>query len=125
VVKALLAAPGVDVNQAKTNGQTPLYGASYGGHTEVVKALLAAPGIDANQVDGRYGQTPLCGASNRGHTEVVKALLAVPGIDVTRASKNGRTPLSGAGNKEIKGLLQAANGIKNIRTLFHAACAQR
>ena len=41
VVSMLLAKQGVDVNQAKNNGVTPLYMASLQGHSEVVSMLLA------------------------------------------------------------------------------------
>jgi len=41
----LLAHNGVEANQARSNGVTPLYGASYNGHTEVVELLLAHDGV--------------------------------------------------------------------------------
>ena len=69
-VKALLAAPGIAVNQADKDGATPLNWASYRGHTEVVKALLAAPGIAVNQAH-KNGKTPLSVAFN----EEIRALL--------------------------------------------------
>ena len=41
----LLAKQGVDVNQAKNNGATPLFIASWGGHSEVVSMLLVKQGV--------------------------------------------------------------------------------
>ena len=49
VVNAMLAAPGITVNQADKDGETPLFWASYGGKTEAVKALLTS----LEQVRGR------------------------------------------------------------------------
>ena len=83
----LLAKQGVDVNQAKNNGSTPLYIASRNGHTELVKLLLAAPGIDVNQA-ANDGWTPLWSASVNGHTEIVELLKAAmpapPFVDAVR-----------------------------------------
>ena len=49
VVRALLAAPDIDVNRANIDGVTAVMIAAQKGHTEVVRALLAAPGIDVNK----------------------------------------------------------------------------
>ena len=43
IVKALLAAPNIDVNAKDRSDTTPLSHAARWGHTEIVKALLAAP----------------------------------------------------------------------------------
>jgi ankyrin repeat protein len=48
-VSALLAAPGILVNQADNFGLTALMYAARHGHTATVTALLAAPGILVNQ----------------------------------------------------------------------------
>jgi len=45
VVKLLLGAPGIDVNQADKDGDTPLHHASSFGRAEVVSLLLGAPGV--------------------------------------------------------------------------------
>ena len=58
VVRALLAAPGIDVNKADDNGWTAVMVAAREGHTEVVRALLAAPGIDVNKAT-KIGNTAL------------------------------------------------------------------
>ena len=112
-VKLLLAAEGIDVNQADNDGWTPLYWASGNGHVEVVKLLLAAPGIDVNK-GANSGRTPLFTASWDGRAEVVKLLLATLGIDVNQADNEGCTPLYNAswdGHVEVVELLLAAPGI--------------
>ena len=43
---ALLAADGIDTNDADIDGDTALALACQAGHTEVVRALLAVEGID-------------------------------------------------------------------------------
>jgi len=75
VVELLLAVPGIDVNLADNEGQTPLYWASRRGHSEVVELLLRAPGIDVNRPN-QDGETPLYRASYGVHAEVVVLLAA-------------------------------------------------
>ena len=69
VVEALLKA-GADINKGNNIGETPLYAASYNGHTEVVKVLLNVEGIDhdKNPVGER---TPYAIAAKNGHIGVV------------------------------------------------------
>ena len=112
-VRLLLAAPGIDINQAAQNGYTPLIVAVGMGHTECVRLLLAAPGIDINQA-AQDGDTPLNWAAYNGHTECVNLLLAAPGIDVNQTDMFGETPLNRAaqkGHKECVRLLLTAPGI--------------
>ena len=47
-------------NQAKKNGESPLYIACQYGQLEVVNALSSRDGIDVNQAETKYGYTPLC-----------------------------------------------------------------
>ena len=74
----LLAKQGVDVNQAKNIGCTPLFIASHEGHSEVVSMLLVTQGIDVNKAwnrsDGRL-VTPLRTAINCSHAEIAKLLV--------------------------------------------------
>ena len=80
VVRELLAADGVDINQARGDGQTPLYTASELGHGDVVRELLAVESVGVNQAE-KTGMTPLLMASQMGHVELVDVLLqhgAVP-----------------------------------------------
>ena len=64
VVRALLAAPGVDVNAADAEGSTALMLAANRGHTETVTALLAAPGLDMNAGDDTGTYTALMQAAD-------------------------------------------------------------
>jgi len=65
VVKLLLGVPGIEVNRANKDGETPLDIASEEGHAEVVKLLLGAPCIDVNPAD-KSGTTPFSWASRIG-----------------------------------------------------------
>jgi ankyrin repeat protein len=61
IVKALLEADAA-VNQAETDGCTPLYIASQEGHVAIVKALIEADAaVNQAHTDGR---TPLLAASH-------------------------------------------------------------
>ena len=88
IVRALLAAPGIDVNKADNYGGTAVMQAANEGHTEIVIALLAAPGIDVNKADNG-GYTAILLAAYKGHTEIVRALLAAPGIDLNKRATDG------------------------------------
>lgn len=114
-VKALLSTPGVDVNEADRNGNTPLLLACCNGHVGVVRLLLAHPKIQINKED-KVGVTPLYCASARGRTEIVKLLLARPTIYVNKAdNEDGETPLYRAvdnGHTEVVRLLLAHPLIK-------------
>ncbi len=116
-VKMLLADPHVDVNQAMTDGATPLHTASQIGHLPVVKMLLAAPHVDVNQAM-EDGATPLCYASQTGHLLVVKALLEA-GAEVNQAITDGATPLSYASQtghlSVVKALLEAGAKVNQAR----------
>ena len=54
----ILLLVGGDVNQATTDGTTPLYVASENGHTDTVAILLGTSGIQINQATDD-GRTPL------------------------------------------------------------------
>ena len=111
-VRLLLAAPGININQAGQQGATPLLCAALNGHKECVRLLLAAPGIDVNMAD-EDGYTPLFWAAYKGHTECVRLLLASPKIDVNKENLLGRTPLYWAvenNHTECAELIRAAGG---------------
>jgi ankyrin repeat protein len=93
VVKVLLTAKGVNVNQADTDGCAPLYSASQEGHNKVVKLLLAVKDINVNQPQTTSGCTPLIIASQNGNTETVALLLGAPGIQINQHSNQDATPL--------------------------------
>ncbi|KAH6866169.1 hypothetical protein BKA70DRAFT_1580080 [Coprinopsis sp. MPI-PUGE-AT-0042] len=88
IVKALLSAPGMDVN-VPCKGGTALVWATRRGEAAIVKLLLDFPGIDVNAVDNWRGLTALTWATERGYTEIVELLLAYPGIHVRHADAQG------------------------------------
>ncbi len=66
---------GVPVDEATSDGTTPLYLASVQGQTEIVSVLLER-GADPNvESRGESEGTPLCAAASWGHTDIVKELL--------------------------------------------------
>jgi ankyrin repeat protein len=74
VVRRLLTGPRqADPNARDENGQAPLFGAAYFGHTGVVKLLLEARGIDPQLCD-TDGNTALQVAAENGNQEVVEVL---------------------------------------------------
>ena len=116
VVKALLRA-GAAINQAKTDGTTPLYIAAQNGHQPVVTVLLAAGA--AINLTTTNGATPLLIASNQGHQPVVTALLAA-GADINLTTTNGATPLFVAAQNGhlpvVTALLAAGADINQVAT---------
>ena len=64
IANALVAA-GADINQARKDGVTPLYIASFEGHLDIVKALIEA---GANRNKARIMDVPVIAAQN-GHFE--------------------------------------------------------
>ena len=81
VVTYLLSHPQICINQADTDGWTPLLRASQKGHVKVVEGLLADPYINVNKAHNDSGATPLFIASLSGHLDVVRKLLAHPEIN--------------------------------------------
>ena len=83
VVKALLAQPNIDVNQARTDlewkGISPFWIASFNRHAEVVKELLKESEIKVNQAQTTDGRTALYIASIKGFLEVVQVFLCIQG----------------------------------------------
>ena len=84
-VKYLLSNPMIKINESKTNCRSPLFIASFFGHTKIVEMLLNHSKnmrsknmehgiIDVNQADSK-GFTPLFVAAQNGHDEIVKLLL--------------------------------------------------
>ncbi|KAI5839078.1 ankyrin repeat-containing domain protein [Morchella snyderi] len=109
IVQLLLACGKVDVNQADSNGQTPLLRAVEERNTELVGLLLECDRVDVNQGD-KWDQTPLlmavkCPIDRQYATQlgsillksrtksIVELLLACGKVDVNQADSNGRTPL--------------------------------
>ena len=116
VVRALLAADGIDANSTCTDdGSTALIYAPQEGYAEVVRTLLAVDGIDANHTRIDDGCTALILASQEGHAEIIRALLAVDGIDANLATTDDdSTALIVAaqdGTTEVARALLAVDGI--------------
>lgn len=111
LVRLLLAAPGINVNQLHDLGSTPVGVAAAHRHIEVVRLLLASPGIDVNLGT----TTPLNIAVATQDIETVRLLLAAPEIDVNKANYGqGETALYIAcnlGNLAIVNLLLASPDI--------------
>ena len=72
MVRVLLAAPGIDVNQ-EISSMTPLIAAIVANKIDMVRVLLAAPGIDVNHE--HHTLTPLILAASRGRLDIANVLL--------------------------------------------------
>ena len=81
---------GADINLPNKDGATPLYIASFNGHSEAIKALIAGR-ADVNKATND-GWTPLCIAAHKGHSEAIE-LLIESGANVDLPNKDGATPL--------------------------------
>lgn len=77
IVKLLLENDTIDVNKYDDcwieSGKSPLYTASWHGHTNIVELLLKQPNINSNQ--SNIWGTPLWIAAREGHYEITKLLL--------------------------------------------------
>lgn len=91
-VTELLETGSCRINDADSNGNTPLHGAAISGHSFCVRALLRAPGINVNPANGA-GLTPLHYAVMHCHTGTIEALLRADGIQVNLITEARRTPL--------------------------------
>lgn len=76
VVETVTSLPGIDINKADTDGNTPLHFAAQAGHTEVVSHLVnkcnRSVDLDARNA---LGFTPLMKAALQGRTKIAKILL--------------------------------------------------
>jgi ankyrin repeat protein len=90
IEKLIRQEKGIDINQADTNGYTPLYWAAENSHTKAVQLLLEL-GADINQADNN-GYTPLLLAARNDPADVVQLLIDL-GADINTASQYGYTPL--------------------------------
>ncbi|KAL6969034.1 hypothetical protein U1Q18_044660 [Sarracenia purpurea var. burkii] len=121
VVEELLKAQGILVNEKVKYYGTPLHLAARKGHDKVVKELLKAPGILVNEKN-KGGNTPLHSAAENGHDKVVKELLKAPGILVNEKCKYGEMPLHSAASfghdKVVKELLKAPGILVNEKDRY-------
>lgn len=97
-VKSLIA-KGTFVNQADSEGETPLLLACKNGNVKMVHALLDAS-ADFKQGD-RDGEPPLFAAVRKGNSEIVQLLLD-KGANINQANNDGNTILHLAASKGAK-----------------------
>jgi len=76
VARSLLASDGILVN-LDNHGETPLFAASYFGHTDIVQYLLSIPQV---RVSRRLAFSPLEAATERGHTDICLLLSQSPTV---------------------------------------------
>jgi ankyrin repeat protein len=90
VVDTLLLAPGIDLNLANRQGETPLMMAAIKGNLELVQKLVER-GADIN----REGWAPLHYAASAGleHSVAIASYLLEHSAYIDAASPNGSTPL--------------------------------
>ena len=97
IVKVLMKADGIYIDQQSNSGETALHKASSGGHTAVVVELLKATRINTNLRVKSNGYTALHFASFNGHEDVVKVLIGkeggAHGIQIDLPANHGFTPL--------------------------------
>ena len=82
VIKELLNADDILVNQADNKGRTPLYTACEKNYSNVIKELLKVNGIKINQAM-KNGATPLIIATYLGNFAAVEILLSNELIDTS------------------------------------------
>lgn len=131
VLKALLAAPNINVNvqghfvhrprifRERRRG-TPLHYAVEMNEVECVRALLAVPGVDVNaKTDDDDQETPLYMAAEDSKVDIIHLLLSAPNINVNECCHDKITALHHAafnGELEaVKALLSAPNIDVNSR----------
>jgi ankyrin repeat protein len=95
VVRFLVKEAGANVNQAASDGTTPLVLAAQEGQLAVVLFLAKELGADINQAK-HDGATPLYIAAQKGNTAVVQYLVKECGADVNQTTDDGCTPLMAA-----------------------------
>ncbi len=81
---------GSAINQANSDGATPLLIAAYKGHLDIVERLLER-GADIHQANND-GATPLIIAAQQDYIDIVERLLA-SGANIHQANNDGATPL--------------------------------
>ncbi|MES2400909.1 MAG: ankyrin repeat domain-containing protein [Pseudomonadota bacterium] len=87
VVKALLAAPTLDLNALNTKGESPLMLAVFNGDLDLA-AQMIKKGADVNKT----GWTPLHYAATKGHLPLISLLIENHAY-IDAESPNGSTPL--------------------------------
>jgi ankyrin repeat protein len=84
VAELLLEQPGVYVNGANSDGETPLFDAAYNGHVDMM-AMLIRMGADVNHLDNYHSSLLTITMDKEvGETAAAALLLATEGLDVNR-----------------------------------------
>jgi ankyrin repeat protein len=109
VVEALLKA-GADANKADDDGNAPLSGAA----SAPIAKMLIERGADVNATNN-LGETALLTAALDDRADVVEALLQA-GADVSKAAKNGCTPLTFANAPIAKMLIERGADVNVANT---------
>ncbi|MBR1979004.1 MAG: ankyrin repeat domain-containing protein [Akkermansia sp.] len=113
-VKALLAAPNINVNAAGRGAMHPLQIACINGMEDCFDLLLQADGVNVSHPSGWSNNTPLHTAVTAKNLTYLKKLLKHRSADVNRGDKRNRTPLHTAAEHDVPQaakLLLASRGI--------------
>jgi hypothetical protein len=94
-VAGLLLERGAEVSKAMTDGVTPFFVASHGGHDAVVKLLLER-GAEVNRAMTDDGTASLHAASERGHDALVRSFLKWGAVVNEASTDNDATALHAA-----------------------------
>jgi len=105
IIKKLILAAGIDINEQNEDGKTRLFKTVYDNKKAMVSLLLklnADPNIANND-----GRTPLMEASSDGHLFLVKMLLLY-GANVNLTDTDGKTAYYHARNNDVERILKEA-----------------
>lgn len=92
-MQEMLESQSVDINGADDNLETPLFLASWAGHSAAVELLLQNGANVETEASPNFGFTTLIAAVQYGHTDVARLLLE-HGADANRENtRTGATPL--------------------------------
>lgn len=113
-VKALLAAPNINVNAAGRGSKHPLQIACENGIEDCFDLLLQADGVNVSHPTGWNNDTPLHTAVAAKNLSYLQKLLKHPSADVNKVNNRNRTPLHTAAEHDVPQaakLLLASRGI--------------
>jgi ankyrin repeat protein len=103
-IAALLLAKGADVMARNAGGFTPLHAAAYSGSLPIAELLLDK-GAVLEDVANKAGAAPLMVAAEQNNVAMVELLIA-RGADVSRPESHGYTPITRAGFKGHRDIIQ-------------------